>query len=124
MRTLPFLLIDAALVLVFAALGNRAHDSGLSPADLISTAWPFLVGLALGWAASGSWRRPHSLWPHGVILLAVTAVVGMLLRQLFTDGGAQFSFVLVATGTLCLLLLGRRLAALITLRLRAHPTRA
>ncbi|WP_150462485.1 DUF3054 domain-containing protein [Nesterenkonia ebinurensis] len=109
MLSLPLFLADALLVLLFAALGNRAHDSGLAPTEILTTAWPFLVGLAAGWIVTRSWSRPWQIWPAGVVVVALTVTLGMLLRQLFTDSGVQLSFVLVATGTLCVLLVGRRL---------------
>lgn len=102
-------LADAALVVLFAVLGNRAHDTGLSPTHIGATAWPFLTGLVLGWLLTRSWKRPSQLWPAGAAVVIVTVAVGLALRVLFTDGGAELSFILVATGTLGLLLMARRL---------------
>ncbi|RJN31247.1 DUF3054 domain-containing protein [Nesterenkonia natronophila] len=102
-------LSDAVLVLLFALWGNRSHQTGLAPADVVSTAWPFLIGLGLGWLVTRSWTHPSQLWPAGVVVLAVTVAAGLVLRVLFTDGGAEFSFILVATATLALFLLVRRL---------------
>ncbi|NDK30498.1 DUF3054 domain-containing protein [Nesterenkonia haasae] len=107
MAALGFVL-DALLIVVFALLGNRSHDSGLSPVDLASTAWPFLVGLALGWLVTRSWARASQLWPTGVVVVGITVATGMVLRVLLTDGGAELSFILVATATLGVFLLGRR----------------
>ncbi|TLP92341.1 DUF3054 domain-containing protein [Nesterenkonia salmonea] len=101
--------IDAALILLFALLGNRSHGTGLSPVDIASTAWPFLVGLTVAWLLTRSWSRAAQLWPAGIIIVGITVAVGMVLRVLFTDGGAELSFILVATGTLGVFLLGRRL---------------
>jgi hypothetical protein len=102
-------LSDAVLVLLFALLGNRSHQTGLAPADVVSTAWPFLVGLGLGWLVTRSWAHTSQLWPAGAVVVVVTVAVGLVLRVLFTDGGAEFSFILVATATLGLFLLARRL---------------
>lgn len=99
---------DALLVLLFAMMGNREHDSGLAMGEIVSTAWPFLAGLALGWLVTASWRRPAQIWPAGVVVLVITVTAGMTLRQLFTDGGVQVSFVLVTLGVLAVLLLGHR----------------
>ncbi|GAA1806376.1 DUF3054 domain-containing protein [Nesterenkonia flava] len=107
--TLGLFAVDAVLVLSFAAAGNRSHETGLSPADVLSTAWPFLVGLALSWCLTRSFLRPHSLWPQGVFTVVGTVALGMILRVAFTDGGVQVSFVMVATLVLSVLLLGRRL---------------
>lgn len=110
--------VEAALVVLFAVLGNRTHDSGLSAAEVWSTAWPFLMGLGLGWLVTFSWRRPTSIWPYGVLLVLVTVAWGMLMRQLFTDGGVQLTFVIVATLTLGVFILGRRLVTKLLLRRR------
>lgn len=100
--------MDSVLVLIFAVAGNRSHDTGLNPSDIFSTAWPFLAGLAGGWALTRSWRHPHSIWPHGLILVGLTVGLGMVLRVIMTDGGAQPSFIMVATGVIAAFLLGRR----------------
>ena len=102
------LLCDAALVMVFALLGNRSHDSGLGLAEIIGTAWPFLLGLALSWLLTFSWASPNRIWPTGILLVLGTVIFGMTFRSLFTDGGTQLSFVLVASGVLAVFLLGRR----------------
>lgn len=116
--TLVLLLLDAALVVLFAVAGNRSHSTGLSVSDVAGTAWPFLIGLLLGWALTRSWRQPSRLWPEGVVVVVVTVALGMTLRVLLTDGGAPLSFVAVATGSLALLLLGRRLVSSQMLRRR------
>lgn len=116
--TLVLLLLDAALVVLFAVAGNRSHSTGLSVSDVAGTAWPFLIGLLLGWALTKSWRQPSRLWPEGVVVVLVTVTLGMTLRVLLADGGAPLSFVAVATGSLSLLLLGRRLVSSQMLRRR------
>ncbi|GAB3844584.1 DUF3054 domain-containing protein [Nesterenkonia populi] len=101
--------LDAVLVAIFAAVGNRSHQTGLSPADIASTAWPFLLGLCLAWLLAFTWRRPLSL-PRGALTALGTVLAGMLLRHYFTDGGVQISFIVVAALSLSALLLGSRLA--------------
>ncbi|WP_206051643.1 DUF3054 domain-containing protein [Nocardioides ferulae] len=98
--------IDAAVVILFAALGRRSHDEGGALGGVLDTAWPFLAGLALGHLlvrGSASLRAGSVVWGCAV-------VGGMLLRRLTGDGTA-WSFVLVATGFLGALLLGWRLAS-------------
>lgn len=108
-RSAIYLVADAALVVLFAVLGNISHESGLSPADVWSTAWPFLLGLALGWWVTFSWRYPSNIWPIGLILVIFVVAWGMMMRHFLTDGGVEVSFVMVATLVLGALLLGRRL---------------
>ncbi|MGW9631383.1 DUF3054 domain-containing protein [Agromyces sp. NPDC055520] len=107
--------LDAVLVVAFVSIGRRSHAEGLDLAGIAGTAWPFLVALAVGWLAARAWRHPLAVWPTGVIIWVVTVAGGMLLRV--TSGqGTQFAFIVVATLTLALLLLGWRLIALLVTR--------
>ena len=120
MRFLPALLVDAVLVLVFAAIGRASHQE--DPAGFLLTAWPFLVALLLGHAAAlllpARPRRPWSL-PWGAVVWVVTVVVGMLLRLLSGDT-AEVPFVIVATLVLGVFLLGWRGLAALVRRRRGH----
>ena len=110
------LALDAALVIVFAVVGRSSHAVPQTPATSRPSAWPFLVGLAVGWTAARAGRHPLAPWPTGVIVWAATLVVGMLLR-LASDQGVQLAFVIVAALTLAILLVGwRAVAALIARR--------
>ena len=125
MRFLPALLVDAVLVLVFAAIGRASHQE--DPAGFLLTAWPFLVALLLGHAVAallpGRPRRPWSL-PWGAVVWVVTVVGGMLLRLLGGDT-AEVPFIIVATLVLGVFLLGwRGLTALVRRRRRHHETAA
>lgn len=114
------LLVDAALVVVFAAIGRATHDGDvLGPAGsgLATTAWPFLVGLLLGWAVSIGWRRPLAPLRTGLPVWAVTLVVGMLLRAL-SGQGIAVAFIIVAGITLLLFLVGWRAIAALVARTR------
>lgn len=103
------LVLDAALIIVFAALGNRSHDTGLGIVDVLTTAAPFLCAWALATALMRSARRPSQVLPDGLVIWAGTVMGGMVLRVLLGLGGAPLSFVLVAASSLAVLLLGRRL---------------
>lgn len=102
--------VDLSVVLVFAALGRRFHDGGLT--GVLETAWPFVVGLLVGHA----FARGSADWRAGLVVWIPTVVGGMVLRQLTGDGTA-WSFVLVATGFLGAGLLGWRLLRLVVSRL-------
>ncbi|MFI0357873.1 DUF3054 domain-containing protein [Actinomadura sp. 9N407] len=101
--------LDVVLVLVFVAIGRRSHEEGLSLAGLAETAWPFLVGLAVGWAIMRAWREPEAL-PIGAGIWVTTVVCGMLLRTVSGQGTA-LAFMIVATLFLGAVLLGWRLIA-------------
>lgn len=109
-RLLPVLL-DVALVVVFAALGRRSHAHGLSIAGVLQTAGPFLCGTAAGWLLASLLTdlAPRSL-PFGLIVAVSTIVIGMGLRMAF-GAGTAWSFVLVATAVVTFFLVGWRLIA-------------
>ena len=100
---------DVVCVLVFCAVGRRTHAEGLSFAGIAETAWPFLTGTALGWLLSRGWQRPAALAPTGLVVWVCTVVVAMLLRRA-TSAGTAVSFIVVASLTTAVLLLGWRAA--------------
>ncbi|QXJ26844.1 DUF3054 domain-containing protein [Actinomadura graeca] len=102
--------MDVCGVLAFVAIGRASHDEAGSVTGFASTAWPFLVGLAVGWGAVRAWRRPDAVVPSGVGVWLVTVAAGMVLRVVSGQGTA-FAFVLVALAFLALVLLGWRFAA-------------
>jgi hypothetical protein len=119
------LLLDVALVLVFAAVGRASHDESSPVLGVLSTAWPFLVGTGLGWLVVRVVRRS---WPldvaPGVTVWFATVLVGILLRHAVGSGTAV-SFVVVASVVLALFLLGwRALGAYAVRRARSSLRRA
>jgi len=84
-------LADVAGVLVFAAIGRRSHAEGLTVAGVAATAWPFLVGTAVGWLLVRGWRRPAAIAPTGLVVWVCTVVIGMLARRA-TSAGVAVSF--------------------------------
>ena len=113
-RWLP-LATDVVAVLVFVAIGRSAHADGLTVAGLVSTAWPFLVGLGAGWLAVRSLPRGARNTGFTVVWLT-TVAVGMVLR-VAAGQGTTVVFCLVATAFLGLFLLaGRGVVALVRLR--------
>jgi len=102
---------DVVAVLVFVALGRRSHDEGGNVvAGVRSVAAPFLIALAVGWAAARVWRAPMA-WRTALVVWPVTVAVGMLLRRFVFDRGTATSFIVVATIATGVLLLGWRLVA-------------
>lgn len=117
MRYLPALIVDAVLVLVFAAIGRGSH--GEDPFGFLLTAWPFLIALVVGHAIAallpGRPRRPWSV-PWGAVVWIVTVAGGIAVRLLSGDT-AEVPFIVVATLVLAILLLGwRALTALLRRR--------
>ena len=106
---------DAALILVFAAIGRDAHQRGDILVGVFSTAWPFLAGAALAWLALRVWRAPLALWPAGVGVWLGAVTIGMLLRAV-TGQTVVLPFVIVALLSLGFLLLGDRLLAAVVRR--------
>ena len=102
--------LDCCCVLLFVVIGRASHTKGESLAGIASTAWPFLAGLAAGWIAARTWRRPLLLWPGGVGAWLGTVALGMVLRVVAGQGTA-FAFVVVALVFLGLFLLGWRALA-------------
>ena len=100
-------LLDAACILAFCAIGRRNHGEGVTVAGVAETAWPFLVGMTVGWLTSRGWRAPTALRPTGMWVWADTIAVGMGIR-LGIGAGIAWSFILVATAVTGVLLLGWR----------------
>jgi Protein of unknown function (DUF3054) len=98
---------DIVCVIVFCTIGRRSHAEGLNLAGIVETAWPFLTGTLVGWLVSMAWRRPYAILPTGVAVWLATVVVGMLLRKL-TSAGTATSFIVVASISTAVLLLGWR----------------
>lgn len=102
--------LDVCCVLVFVIIGRASHAKGEAIGGIVSTSWPFLVGLGTGWLAVRAWRRPASLRPAGVGAWLGTVAVGMILRVVAGQGTA-FAFICVALAFLGLFMLGWRLIA-------------
>lgn len=102
-------LADVVGVLVFCTIGRRSHAEGLTVAGVAETAWPFLVGTAVGWLLVRAWRKPTAVAPTGLVVWVSTVAIGMLLRKA-TSAGVAVSFIVVASATLAVVLLGWRVA--------------
>ncbi len=114
-RTAAALATDLVCVVVFCTIGRRSHAEGLTVAGIAETAWPFLTGTLAGWLAARAWQRPTNLYPTGLIIWVATIAVGMLLRKA-TSAGTAGSFIVVASITTAVLLLGWRAIAKVLAR--------
>jgi peptidoglycan/LPS O-acetylase OafA/YrhL len=114
---------DVICVLLFAIVGRSSHAEANDLRGVLHTAWPFLAGCLLGLTVSRSWRHPVSL-PTGVVVWLCTVGGGIALR-LASGDTAQLPFVVVATLTLALLLVGWRALLRLVQRARSrHADRA
>ena len=116
-RALAAVVIDGCLVLVFVVIGRASHGAADGLAGLVTTASPFLGGMAMGQLATRSWRRPVALVPTGIGVWLSTVALGMSLRVLAGQGTAMV-FIAVALAFLGLFLLGWRVIVALVPALR------
>lgn len=108
-RTAAAAAMDVLAVLVFVGIGRSAHGHVVDVAGIAATAWPFLLGGAVGWLGARAWRHPTALRPSLVIWISCVAL-GMVLRVVAGQGTAV-AFIGVALAFLGLELLGWRVLA-------------
>ncbi|MCS5717256.1 DUF3054 domain-containing protein [Herbiconiux sp. CPCC 205763] len=111
------IVLDAALIVLFVAIGRQSHDEDSAIVGFLTTLWPFFAGAAIGWVASLAWRAPLRLVPTGVVVWGAAVVAGMLLRIL-SGQGVQWSFVIVTAVVLGVFLVGWRAVAVLVRRIR------
>jgi hypothetical protein len=112
--------LDAALVLLFVLIGRASHDEGLS--GVLTTWWPFLAGLAIGWLIVRAWRHPLAIVWTGLVVW-ICSVVGGLALRVVVGQGVQLSFAIVTTIVLGVFLIGWRAVWLAVARIRSSRTR-
>lgn len=105
---LVMFVLDAVLIVVFSTFGRGAHSEGLGAAQVWGTAWPFLVGLVVGWLILLVARRAPGTVGSGVAVWISSLVVGMVIRG-FGDGRVpHWSFIIVAAVVTAVFLIGWR----------------
>lgn len=106
--------VDAIMIVIFAAIGRRSHSETGALAGLFHTAWPFVVGAAIAWAVTVMLYRnkfdAFLIVPTGIVVWVGTVAIGMTLRAL-TGQGTAGAFIVVATLSTGVLLLGWRALA-------------
>jgi Protein of unknown function (DUF3054) len=103
--------VDILAVVVFVAIGRRSHDeSGNAVLGALRVAAPFLIALAVGWLVARAHRAPLDI-RSGLIVWACTVAIGLALRRTVFDRGVAVAFIIVATITLGVLLIGWRALA-------------
>jgi hypothetical protein len=114
---------DAVAVLLFATIGRANHHESTGAGGVWHTAWPFLLGTALGLAVSAYQRLTPTTVRAGVRVWVWTVVIGLVVRSALGDGVPP-AFVVVATVVLGAFLVGWRAALLWrTWRSRWHRLR-
>ena len=118
------IVIDVALVGVFCVIGRLSHSEGIfgDVPGLLGTIWPFLAAVLLAHLIALLRRTRIDQMLPGVVIWAITVVVGLVLRAIAGQGTA-LPFIIVATLTLALFLIGWRgiLALVRRVRGRSHP---
>lgn len=118
MKIWPALAADVICVLVFAIVGRSSHGESADLLGVLQTAWPFLAGYAVGLVLARGWRAPLAR-TTGAAVWVGTVAGGMILRAL-TGAGTAWSFVIVTTIVLGVLLLGWRGIVSLVLRARSR----
>ena len=111
------IVLDLALVVIFAALGRASHEEVLDLGGISRTALPFVAGTLIAWIALILRKASGSTVTSGAFVWAITVIGGMVFRMLLGDGTAV-AFIVVAAVTLALFLIGWRLVAWIVGRRR------
>ena len=98
-------------MLLFAVGGKSSHEAGSSDWVVLAIVWPFALSVVLahiGLVVRGGLTR--RVWPEGVVVLAATYVLGMVLRVV-SGRGIEVGFLVVAALFLALTMLGWRAAS-------------
>lgn len=105
---LVMFVLDAVLIVVFSTFGRGAHSEGLGAAQVWGTAWPFLVGLVVGWLTLLVTRRNPGTVGSGVVVWISSLVVGMVIRGIGDGRVPHWSFIIVAAVVTAVFLIGWR----------------
>ena len=98
---------DAIAIVVFAVIGRANHDESTGLNGVWHTAWPFLLGAALGLAATAYARVSPTAVRSGIRVWVWTLVIGMVVRAA-TGAGTAIAFVIVAAIVLAVFIIGWR----------------
>jgi hypothetical protein len=100
--------LDGLTVLVFVLIGRANHHHGENATGVLSTLWPFAVGVVVGWMLLARQKQDGLSPRNGVVVTLSTVIVGMVLRAVFGQGTA-FAFIVVALVFLGAVMVGWRL---------------
>ena len=114
---MPWLLLDVAWLVLFAALGRQNHGEGETLGGIAAVAWPFLIGYAVGAFALHLSRTPRSI-ARLIPVWAITIGVAMAIRTVQKGRAPELDFVIVAAVFAGLGMVAWRVVALLVCRLR------
>ncbi|MFP5417419.1 MAG: DUF3054 domain-containing protein [Actinomycetes bacterium] len=120
MSRVAAIVFDLALVALFAVIGRASHAEALDFDGVSRTALPFLAGTLMAWIGLSLKRRSGTTLVNGVVVWAMTVVLGVFFRLMLGET-AEVTFVLVAAAVLAAFLLGWR--AILALVARNRPQR-
>lgn len=104
--------LDILAIALFALLARMAHQSDEMPLNFngwVSTLWPFLIGVALGWVLITLRKWDGRLVvPAGLSAWVITVLVGLGIWSLRNGAIPHWSFIMVATIMSGVLMLGWR----------------
>lgn len=107
------LITDAVAISVFAFLARVAHRDAapLNVGNWFSTVWPFLIGVLAAYAIVIVPTRVNAakIWPPGVSIWVLTVAIGLTIWSFRHGTAPHWSFIIVASSTSGILLLGWRL---------------
>jgi hypothetical protein len=110
-RVLAAFGIDVLAVLIFVAIGRRNHhEDGNAVVGALKIGAPFVIALVVGWLVTRARRAPMAVLT-GVGVWVCTVVLGLALRRVVFDRGIAIAFIVVATITLGVFLVGWRAIA-------------
>lgn len=105
---LGFFAWDLLVVVTFVVWGRGTHQETLDAGRSFQTALPFLIALLVAWLPATVRAHPGA-WQSGIMVVAITAILGMALRRLVFDEGLSGLFPVVTLGYLGVLIIGARL---------------
>ena len=102
------LLIDILAVLIFVIIGRDNHGEENTLVGILDTAAPFLIALVVAWTVLRLLKIRRRL-TMALVVWAITVGGGITLRNVAFGDGTAFSFIVVTTITLGVLMVGLRL---------------
>lgn len=115
MNRVTVLVADLVAVFAFATFARLAHRGdglALSLEGVLSTYWPFAIGVVVAFIVlvAAKWDGAK-VRPAGVTAWVVTVVIGLIIWGVRNSAFPHWSFILVASIMSALLMLGWRAVA-------------